>query len=165
VSVSVSQQRLLETGWSKTPTDSCNPLTLHSNFQNISHAQRRCFRHRRRFSHGRNTREEDDRTTTSASADSSPDVTKAETSDGRTRRIDRGSVRRTSRMNFCCLENDILQMRSTVFPSTVFLLKFLAQQRKGRGVVFGISSSQATGCGLGPASSCRVPALDVGPKK
>jgi hypothetical protein len=29
---------------------------------------------------------------------------------------------------------------------------------------FGISSSQATGYGLGPASSCRVPALDVGPK-
>jgi hypothetical protein len=27
------------------------------------------------------------------------------------------------------------------------------------------SSSQAAGCGLGPASSCRVPALDVGPKK
>jgi hypothetical protein len=27
------------------------------------------------------------------------------------------------------------------------------------------SSSQATGCRLGPASSCRVPAMDVGPKK
>jgi hypothetical protein len=30
---------------------------------------------------------------------------------------------------------------------------------------FGISSSQATGCGLGPTSSCRVIALDAGPKK
>jgi hypothetical protein len=26
-------------------------------------------------------------------------------------------------------------------------------------------SGQAAGCGLSPASGCRVPALDVGPKK
>jgi hypothetical protein len=26
-------------------------------------------------------------------------------------------------------------------------------------------SGQAAGCGLGPASGCRVPALDVGPNK
>jgi hypothetical protein len=131
VSVSVSQQRLLETGWSKTPTDSCNPLTLHSNFQNISHAQRRCFRHRRRFSHGRNTREEDDRTTTSASADSSPDVTKAETSDGRTRRIDRGSVRRTSRMNFCCLENAYLANAVYGLSVDCFSVEISSATKKG----------------------------------
>jgi hypothetical protein len=35
---------------------------------------------------------------------------------------------------------------------------------KGLCGVLVFSSSQATGCGFGPTSSCWVPALDVGPK-
>jgi hypothetical protein len=41
----------------------------------------------------------------------------------------------------------------------------ILNRMKGSCSVLVYSSSQATGWGLGPASSCRVPALDVGPKK
>jgi hypothetical protein len=45
------------------------------------------------------------------------------------------------------------------------VLMILNRMKGLRGVLV-FSYSQATGCGLGPASSCRVPALDVvGPKK
>jgi hypothetical protein len=41
----------------------------------------------------------------------------------------------------------------------------ILNRMKGSCCVLVLSSSQGTGCGLGPASSCRVPALDVGPKE
>jgi hypothetical protein len=40
----------------------------------------------------------------------------------------------------------------------------ILNRMKGLCCVLVFSSSQATGCGLGPTSSCRVPSLDVGPK-
>jgi hypothetical protein len=43
--------------------------------------------------------------------------------------------------------------------------QMILNRMKGWSCVLVFSSSQATGCGLGPAFSCRVPALDVGPKK
>jgi hypothetical protein len=45
------------------------------------------------------------------------------------------------------------------------LVLMILNRMKGSCCVLVFSSSQATGCGLGSASSCRVPALDVRPKK
>jgi hypothetical protein len=55
------------------------------------------------------------------------------------------------------------QLGSSAYPCGRVLM--ILNRMKGLCGVLVFSSSQATGCGLGPASSCRVPALDVGPKK
>jgi hypothetical protein len=47
----------------------------------------------------------------------------------------------------------------------IFGVLMIPPRMKGLCFVFFKPSGQAVGCGLGPASSCWVPALDVGPKK
>jgi hypothetical protein len=55
-----------------------------------------------------------------------------------------------------------IQLSSIGYPCGPVLM--ILNRMKGLSGVLIRSSSQATGCGAEPASSCRVPALDLGPR-
>jgi hypothetical protein len=56
-----------------------------------------------------------------------------------------------------------IQLGYIGYPYSPVLI--ILSRMKGLCGVLVFSSNQATGCGFGSASSCRVLALDVGPKK